>query len=162
MRWFSRSLLLCAALSGLVLFSGVAHASIHLPAPSPAPGGLAGQALVGGLAPAAATPTPTSTCDVNADPQTCADAFLAPADRPFQVAIAVILGLIGGGCLLASLLSIARGVSGGLLGEPRWVSRGLLGFGGAVFLFLAALILVNAFGNIHGLVPTPSLPHLGG
>lgn len=161
MRWLARSLLLFAVVGVLLLFGGVAHASVNLPGAAPAPGGLAGKAL-GGVAPADVTPTPEATCNTNADPQTCADAFLAPADRPFQVAIAAILSVIGGGCLLASLLSIARGTAGGLFGEPRWVSRGLIGIGGAILLFIAALVLVNAFGNIHGLVPTPSLPHLGG
>ncbi len=164
MRWLSRSLLLFAVLGVLVLFGGVAHARTGAAAPRSVSVGAA-PVTAGPQAaplPAAATPTPTPTCDTNADPQTCADALLAPADRPFQVAIAVILGLIGAAALLASLLSIARGTAGGLFGEPRWVSRGLMGIGGAVLLFIAALVLVNAFGNIHGLVPTPSLPHLGG
>jgi hypothetical protein len=159
MRWF----LLFALFSWLTFATpGVAFAQAGASAPrstSTLPGLVTAGPQAAPL-PAAATPTPT--CDLTTDPQTCADAFLAPADRPFQVAVAAILGLIGGGCLLAALLSLARGVSGGLFNEPRWVSRGLMGIGGAVLLFVAALILVNAFGNIHGLVPTPSLPHLGG
>lgn len=102
------------------------------------------------------------TCTASSDPQTCANAFVQPFNRPFQIAVLALLSLIGGGCLITGLLSLARGVGGGIFNEPRWVSRALAGIGGAVLIFVVALVLVNAFGNINGLVPAPTLPQLGG
>lgn len=162
MRWLSAALLLLVLLAALVPCVSVAHAAAAPSAAPAAPFGFTGSAWasVPGVLPAATTPTPT--CDATADPQTCADAFLQPFNRPFQIAILVLLSAIGGACLLTGLLGIARGVGGGLFNEPRWVSRALAGIGGVIMLFVVAVILVSVFGNLKGLVPTPSLPQLGG
>ncbi len=106
--------------------------------------------------------SPAAACTPTSDPQTCADAFLQPFDRPFQIAILVLLGIIGGFALLGGLVSLARGSMGGMFGEPRWVSKAMIGVGTSIFALVVAIILVNVFGNVHGLVPQPTLPHLGG
>ena len=164
MRWFFRSVLLLALLGGLVLSNGMARAWAVTPAVSPNPPGLGGRTAAPGpeVVPAAPLATPTPACTATADPQTCANAFVQPFNRFFQIAILVLLSLIGGGALIAGLMGIARGVGGGLFNEPRWVSRAFAAIGGVILLVVLAVVLVNAFTNINGLVPAPSLPQLGG
>lgn len=101
------------------------------------------------------------TCDATSDPQTCANAFLFPFNRAYQIAILVILGVIGAASIIGGLLSVGRGIAGVSLNLPRAVSGALFTIGSLFLLMVLGYVILSVFGS-HGFLPNFTLPQLGG
>lgn len=101
------------------------------------------------------------SCSAQDDPVTCANKFLSLFDRPYQVALLIILGVGGGIGVLALALLSARGIAGVTLAESNSIARTVTKAAAVVGLLIGGYACVSLVGSsIHGLAPSFPLPSL--